>query len=268
MPRRITTTVPLPVPLRPSWPTSLTSSTPSLARCIYAPLHAAILHGSRLSPHGRARVLGVAATCSGCLLLQAAEARMALLALSQRMMRVLAGASVLDQLTLRRQTLQVTSVESLCLPPAPSACVLVTLRCAGCAPQGRLKMRTYPCSGDGTATNLMALPAHRLGAHCDATLLTLLWSDAPGLQVVDPSSLGPEWEPSHIMVRAATHFEPASERVRGAPVHVGRILLPRSTRRSALIEFEHAGGPQPRRVGGCQPWDPCPPNSSQSIGQQ
>ena len=43
--------------------------------------------------------------------------------------------------------------------------------------QARLCMRTYaPCTDR----------PERLGAHCDATLLTLLWASAPGLQVLEP----------------------------------------------------------------------------------
>ena len=43
-------------------------------------------------------------------------------------------------------------------------------------------------------------PPPRLGAHCDSTLLTLLWADSPGLQVLDPAraeALG--WRPEHVL---------------------------------------------------------------------
>jgi hypothetical protein len=55
--------------------------------------------------------------------------------------------------------------------------------------EGRLCLRAYPVQQEETV---------RLGAHCDATLLTLLWSDAPGLQVMDAASV-PDWTPSDVM---------------------------------------------------------------------
>ena len=60
---------------------------------------------------------------------------------------------------------------------------------------GRLCLRVYPaqpvsalqCDGTNSTPSAASPPAStRLGAHCDATLFTLLWSDAPGLQVLDP----------------------------------------------------------------------------------
>jgi hypothetical protein len=56
--------------------------------------------------------------------------------------------------------------------------------------EGRLCLRAYPKQTEQTV---------RLGAHCDATLLTLLWSDAPGLEVMDDRTLAPDWEPSDVM---------------------------------------------------------------------
>ncbi|KAJ1458200.1 hypothetical protein M885DRAFT_586298 [Pelagophyceae sp. CCMP2097] len=44
---------------------------------------------------------------------------------------------------------------------------------------GRLSLRVYPAAPDSDA---------RLGAHLDANLFTLLWADAPGLEVLDPQT--------------------------------------------------------------------------------
>jgi hypothetical protein len=55
--------------------------------------------------------------------------------------------------------------------------------------EGRLCLRAYPAQHEETV---------RLGAHCDATLLTLLWSNAPGLQVMDPETV-PDWTPEDVM---------------------------------------------------------------------
>jgi hypothetical protein len=55
--------------------------------------------------------------------------------------------------------------------------------------EGRLCLRAYPAQHEETV---------RLGAHCDATLLTLLWSNAPGLQVMDPATV-PDWTPADVM---------------------------------------------------------------------
>lgn len=60
---------------------------------------------------------------------------------------------------------------------------------AGLHLQGRLCLRAYPAQQEETV---------RLGAHCDATLLTLLWSNAPGLQVMDPTTV-PDWMPADVM---------------------------------------------------------------------
>ena len=46
---------------------------------------------------------------------------------------------------------------------------------------GRLCLRVYPRAASDEVNE-------RLGAHCDATLFTLLWSTAPGLQVLDPDT--------------------------------------------------------------------------------
>ena len=62
--------------------------------------------------------------------------------------------------------------------------------------QGRLCMREYPAnpaamaaaaSSNGVTHDGCRSQAPRLGAHCDNTLLTLLWSDGPGLEVLDPA---------------------------------------------------------------------------------
>lgn len=75
--------------------------------------------------------------------------------------------------------------------------------------RGRLCLREYPkqqadaadSSSDGAPPASAAKPPPlRLGAHCDSTLLTLLWADAPGLQVLEPrraEALG--WRPQHVL---------------------------------------------------------------------
>ena len=55
--------------------------------------------------------------------------------------------------------------------------------------EGRLCLRAYPKQ----ETEVV-----RLGAHCDATLLTLLWSDAPGLEVLDDRTVQ-GWTPRDVM---------------------------------------------------------------------
>ena len=68
---------------------------------------------------------------------------------------------------------------------------------AGAELDGRLCLRVYPRSPSGTEHQRTAT-AQRLGAHCDATLFTLLWSTAPGLQVLDPErAIG--WTPRHVL---------------------------------------------------------------------
>ena len=43
-------------------------------------------------------------------------------------------------------------------------------------------------------------PPPRLDAHCDSTLLTLLWVDSPGLQVLDaPRAEALGWRPEHVL---------------------------------------------------------------------
>ena len=66
---------------------------------------------------------------------------------------------------------------------------VVALAEGGEAMVGRLCLRVYP--------ERRGLEAHRLGAHCDGTLMTLLWSDAPGLQVVNPACLE-DWTPEQV----------------------------------------------------------------------
>lgn len=56
--------------------------------------------------------------------------------------------------------------------------------------QGRLCLRAYPPSEHGGT--------ERLGPHCDSTLCTLLWSDGPGLEVLDPERAS-EWEPNAVL---------------------------------------------------------------------
>jgi hypothetical protein len=79
---------------------------------------------------------------------------------------------------------------------------------------GRLCLREYPklpeeAAAPGSAPPQQpaepppaeeAPPPPRLGAHCDSTLMTLLWADAPGLQVLEPrraEALG--WRPQHVL---------------------------------------------------------------------
>jgi isopenicillin N synthase-like dioxygenase len=98
---------------------------------------------------------------------EAEAAKTCLMGLALRMMRVLAGDDIEEKMAER-----------------------------GCRCEGRLKMRTYPRAKQNGGSSW---PAQRLGAHCDATLMTLLWTDAPGLQVVDPKLLdAAEWTPQQI----------------------------------------------------------------------
>lgn len=68
--------------------------------------------------------------------------------------------------------------------------------------EGRLCMRTYP-QGE---TPL------RLGAHCDNTLFTLLWTDGPGLQVMHPERAR-EWTPQRVMAYGLPTLGDADEAV-------------------------------------------------------
>ena len=72
---------------------------------------------------------------------------------------------------------------------------------------GRICMRTYPraapADGDADAdadanANADGSAQQRLGAHCDNTLLTLLWADGPGLQVLHPGRAD-GWTPERVM---------------------------------------------------------------------
>ena len=96
-----------------------------------------------------------------------------------------------EQATKARDALQELAIRMMCIIAGPG--VLESLGCRGQRLEGRLKMRSYPSGGN------QQLPVQRLGPHCDATLITMLWSDAPGLQVVDPSTLGTEWTAQHLM---------------------------------------------------------------------
>ena len=59
---------------------------------------------------------------------------------------------------------------------------------------GRLCLRQYPPMTDGKQM------APRLGAHIDNTLLTLLWADGPGLQVLDSDrAQAAGWTPQDIL---------------------------------------------------------------------
>ena len=69
-----------------------------------------------------------------------------------------------------------------------------TLAAASLDVQGRLCLRAYPAVAPCDAGADLV----RLGAHCDSTLVTLLWSDGPGLQVLDPKRAA-EWEPGAVM---------------------------------------------------------------------
>ena len=64
--------------------------------------------------------------------------------------------------------------------------------------QGRLCLRAYPCAAGDGAEAAPAAPSQRLGAHCDSTLMTLLWADAPGLEVLDPVKAA-DWTPDAVM---------------------------------------------------------------------
>ena len=59
--------------------------------------------------------------------------------------------------------------------------------------QGRLCLREYPPAASPDA------PPQRLGAHCDSTLMTLLWADGPGLEVLDPIKAA-DWAPKDILL--------------------------------------------------------------------
>ena len=60
--------------------------------------------------------------------------------------------------------------------------------------QGRLCLRAYPPAQDSD-TNEQFM---RLGAHCDSTLCTLLWSDGPGLQILDPAAAS-DWSCTEVL---------------------------------------------------------------------
>ena len=59
--------------------------------------------------------------------------------------------------------------------------------------EGRLCVRAY--------TSGVAASGPRLGAHCDSTLLTLLWTDGPGLQVYAPVATGTagDWTAAQVL---------------------------------------------------------------------
>ena len=78
--------------------------------------------------------------------------------------------------------------------------VLANLTEQGLDLQGRLCMREYPSCDDGSNAHSSAPPPKRLGAHIDSTLMTLLWADGPGLEVLDADRAAAEgWRPSHVL---------------------------------------------------------------------
>lgn len=72
--------------------------------------------------------------------------------------------------------------------------------------KGRLSLRVYPSSP-------AAPQSLRLGAHCDATAFTLLWSSAPGLQVLEPSR-ATEWNPKDVIEFGLPSLGPAPPELR------------------------------------------------------
>ena len=72
-----------------------------------------------------------------------------------------------------------------------------TLATRGLDLEGRLCLRVYPSLAESSRIVDANVPL-RLGAHCDSTLLTLLWSDSPGLQVLDPQRAS-EWTSAAIL---------------------------------------------------------------------
>lgn len=74
--------------------------------------------------------------------------------------------------------------------------------------EGRLCIRAYAGSVD--AASSPPPPTQRLGAHCDSVLLTLLWSDAPGLEVLDPVAAS-EWTPEAVLSYGLPTMGDASE---------------------------------------------------------
>ena len=100
----------------------------------------------------------------------AAQLRGGLLALSSRLLGLLSPAA---------------PDEGVAAAPAAAAADSEAAR-APHALEGRLCLRVYPrqpARVDG-ADAAPAASEGRLGPHCDSTLFTLLWSDAPGLQVL------------------------------------------------------------------------------------
>lgn len=87
-----------------------------------------------------------------------------------------------------------------------------TLAARGLEVHGRLCLREYPrereaADADASVPDIAAAshegepdggPVPRLGAHCDNTLLTLLWADGPGLEVLDPSRAN-DWAPEAVL---------------------------------------------------------------------
>ena len=87
-----------------------------------------------------------------------------------------------------------------------------TLAARGLEVHGRLCLREYPrereaADADASVPDIAAAshegepdggPVPRLGAHCDNTLLTLLWADGPGLEVLDPSR-ATDWAPEAVL---------------------------------------------------------------------
>ena len=69
---------------------------------------------------------------------------------------------------------------------------------AGGQLDGRLCLRVYPAS-PAPAAGADDADGLRLGAHCDATLLTLLWASSAGLEVLDPEAATAQgWTPAQV----------------------------------------------------------------------
>ena len=83
--------------------------------------------------------------------------------------------------------------------------------------QARLCLRAY-------APDMGEQP-ERLGAHCDATLITLLWASAPGLQVLQPDlAQQAGWTREHIMGFGVPSF--SAEATEPLPLHWATVDLP------------------------------------------
>ena len=122
---------------------------------------------------------------SGELAPAAAEVRDCLRSVCLRVLTI-ADASLAESLHERRLDLR----GRLCLREYP--------KLADAPPQQSPAAESAPAPAPARAAAAEAAP--RLGAHCDSTLMTLLWADAPGLQVLEPeraAALG--WRPQHVL---------------------------------------------------------------------